>query len=106
MRRGRRICSCGSSSGFTTKLRCPSVHMCPVEFEQQPQLTLAFAQKDVEYKTNELSEKSDAFSWVKADLDGAKRELSLTNEYFDKLKPGCMNSGTTHAEEAELTRDA
>ena len=29
-----------------------------VEFDHQPQLILDFAQKDVEYKTNEVSEKS------------------------------------------------
>ena len=33
VRRGRIICSCGvSSSGFTTKVRCPCVHTCTVEF--------------------------------------------------------------------------
>ena len=35
-------------------------------------------------------EKSAALSQVRADLDGATRELSFTNQYFDKLKPDCM----------------
>ena len=77
-------------SGFTTKLRRPCVHTRTVEFEHQPQLTLGFAQKDLEYKTNEVSEKSIAFSQVRADLDGATRRLSFINKYFDKLKPDCM----------------
>ena len=64
------------------------------------------AAEDLEYKTNEVVEKSEPVSQVKADLDGARRELSLPNEYFDELKPECMNSGHTHAGEAELTRDA
>ena len=51
------------------------VYTRTVELEHQPQLTLDFAQKDLEYKTQ-----------VRADLDGAMRELSFTNEYFDKLK--------------------
>ena len=59
MRRGHRFCSCGvSSSRFTTKLRRPCVYTRTVEFDHQPQLILDFAQKDVEYKTNEVSEKS------------------------------------------------
>ena len=56
-----------------------------VEFEHQPQLTLDFAQKDLECKTNEVSEKSAALFQVRTDLDGAVRALSLFNEYFDKL---------------------
>ena len=61
VRRGRRFCSCGvSCSGFTTKLRRPCVYTRTVEFEHQPQLTLDFAQKDSEYKTNEVSEKYTA----------------------------------------------
>jgi len=70
------------------------------EFVHQSQLTLASTQKDVEYKTNEVSSKSAALSQAKADLDSAKRELGLANEYFDKLKPDCVNSGITHADRA------
>ena len=54
VRSGRRF----SSSGFTTKLRRPCVYTRTVEFDHQPQLILDFAQKDVEHKTNEVSEKS------------------------------------------------
>ena len=58
-----RGCRCGdfsgvSSSGFTTEWRRPCVCTRTVEFEHQPQLFLDFAQKDVEYKNNEVSEKS------------------------------------------------
>ena len=74
-----------SSCGFTMKLRRPCVRTRTVEFEHQPQLTLDFAQKDLECKTNEVSEKSAALFQVRTDLDGAVRALSLFNEYFDKL---------------------
>ena len=47
------------------------------ELAHQSQLTLAFTQKDVEYKTNEVSVKSAAVSQSKADLDGAKRSWDL-----------------------------
>ena len=48
-----------------------------VEFEHQSQLTLAFTQKDLEYETNEVHEKSAAVSQTKAGSDGAKRERAL-----------------------------
>ena len=54
-----------------------------VEFEHQSQLTLAFTQKDLEYETSEVSEKSAALSQAKADSDDAMNELSPTREHFD-----------------------
>ena len=70
------------------------------EFAHQSQLTLAFTQKDMEYKTNEVSAKSAALSQARADLDGVKKELGFASEYFDKLNSDCMNSGITHADRA------
>ena len=80
MRCGRRICSWWvSSSGFTTKLRLPCVYTRTVEFEHQPQLILDFAQKDVEYKTHEVSEKSaDCMGWSSA--SGSKRQRHNCNQ--------------------------
>ena len=65
--------------GSTTKLRRPCVHTRTVEFDHQPQVILDFAQKDVEYKINEVSEKSPD-CMARSSASGSKRQRHNCNQ--------------------------
>ena len=61
----------------TTEIPQEQVQQRTVELEHQSQLTPAFIQKELECETNEVSERSAAICWAKADSDSANVERTL-----------------------------
>jgi len=41
-----------------------------------------------------------AIETAKADLEGTQRELTAALDYFEKLKPSCIETGVSHEERA------
>lgn len=52
--------------------------------------------KDVEFKTDKKATTAGKKQSAEADRDGAQKELDAANAYFEKLKPACLESGTTY----------
>merc|ERR1719379_3165400 len=53
----------------------------------------AAKEKDIEHKNNEKQTKEQTVTEKKADLDTTQNELTAANEYFEKLKPSCLDAG-------------
>jgi len=50
----------------------------------------------LEHKTAKRQDEEQALTTKKADLDGTQKELDAALAYFDKLKPSCVDSGTSY----------
>jgi len=53
-------------------------------------------QKDVEHKTAKVKSEKKALVVKAADLEGTQKELDAALLYFDKLKPSCIDAGTSY----------
>merc|ERR1719387_2323188 len=51
---------------------------------------------DMEHKTAKKQDQSQTLATKKGDLEGTQKELDAALAYFDKLKPTCVNSGTSY----------
>merc|ERR1712203_400041 len=50
----------------------------------------------VEHKTAKMQDQQQALNSKKGDLDSVQKELDAALEYFDKLKPSCIDSGISY----------
>mmetsp|Transcript_39403 Transcript_39403/g.73143 ORF Transcript_39403/g.73143 Transcript_39403/m.73143 type:complete len:666 (+) Transcript_39403:60-2057(+) len=53
-------------------------------------------ERDIEHKTVKKQDTEQALSLKKKDLAGTEKELSAALDYFDKLKPSCVNVGVSY----------
>jgi len=51
---------------------------------------------DIEHKTANKQDQSQALTMQKEDLEGTQKELDAALSYFDKLKPSCVDSGVSY----------
>jgi prefoldin subunit 5 len=51
--------------------------------------------KDIEHKTSKKEDQESTLAEKKADLEGTQKELDAALDYFDKLKPSCIESGVS-----------
>jgi len=51
--------------------------------------------KDIEHKTAKTQDDSEAMVTKKEDLEGTEKELDAALDYFDKLKPSCVDAGVS-----------
>jgi hypothetical protein len=51
--------------------------------------------KDIEHKTSKKEDQESTIAEKKADLEGTQKELDAALDYFDKLKPSCIESGVS-----------
>merc|ERR1712073_25413 len=51
--------------------------------------------KDIEHKSAKKQRQEGALVQKKADLEGNQKELDAAIDYFDKLKPSCIDSGAS-----------
>merc|ERR1719240_2307856 len=58
----------------------------------------AVKSQDMKDKENMKTEKSSANAQAKKDLAGVSEELSAALEYYDKLKPSCVDAGESYEE--------
>jgi len=52
--------------------------------------------KDIEHKSGKKQNQQQAMQEKKKDLDGTQTELDAALEYFEKLKPSCMDAGESY----------
>uniref|UniRef100_A0A7S4PXX0 Uncharacterized protein n=1 Tax=Alexandrium monilatum TaxID=311494 RepID=A0A7S4PXX0_9DINO len=53
-------------------------------------------QRDIEHKTSKKQDQSQALTVAKRDLEGTQKELDAALDYFDKLKPSCVDVGVSY----------
>ena len=51
---------------------------------------------DIEHKTAKKQDESQALQTAEEDLAGTKEELDAALQYFDKLKPSCVDAGVSY----------
>merc|ERR1719163_1623528 len=51
---------------------------------------------DIEHKTAKKQDQSQTLATKKGDLEGTQKELDAALAYFDKLKPTCVNAGSSY----------
>jgi len=51
---------------------------------------------DIEHKTKKKQDKTQALEEMKGDLDGTQKELDAALAYYEKLKPSCVDAGTSY----------
>jgi chromosome segregation ATPase len=51
---------------------------------------------DIEHKTAKKQDENQALTVKSEDLEGTQKELNAALEYFDKLKPSCVDSGISY----------
>eukprot|EP00440_Ansanella_granifera_P029450 gb/GFBE01031987.1/.p1 GENE.gb/GFBE01031987.1/~~gb/GFBE01031987.1/.p1 ORF type:complete len:668 (+),score=296.96 gb/GFBE01031987.1/:1-2004(+) len=73
-------------------------------FMQDSKVTKAEKSKEQEHKTAKKQDKASELINMQADLQGTQKELDASMEYFEKLKPDCLDAGTSY-EERKLRRE-
>jgi len=53
---------------------------------------------ELEHKTNKRQRKEADLVSTNNDLKGNKEELAAAEDYYDKLKPSCVDAGVSHEE--------
>jgi chromosome segregation ATPase len=51
---------------------------------------------DIDHKTDKKQDKSQTLTVKKSELQGEQKELDAALAYYDKLKPTCVNTGTSY----------
>merc|ERR1719327_1597473 len=65
-------------------------------FMTDSKVDLEGQQTDIEHKTAKVKSEKKALVAKKADLEGTQKELDAALLYFDKLKPSCIDAGTSY----------
>jgi cell division septum initiation protein DivIVA len=68
------------------------------QFMTDSQVDKAQKSKDIEHKTAKKQNEEQALQEKKGDLEGTQKELDSALNYFDKLKPQCIDSGVSYEE--------
>jgi hypothetical protein len=70
------------------------------DFMTDSKVSKAQAETDTEHTHAKKQTAEMAIETAKADLDGTQRELTAALDYFEKLKPSCIETGVSHEERA------
>merc|ERR1719331_56353 len=71
------------------------------KFMQDSKVDKTAKSKDVEHKNVKLQDDEQALTTKKDDLHSAQKELSAAFAYYDKLKPSCVDAGTSYSKRVE-----
>merc|ERR1712187_668590 len=66
------------------------------EFMTVSKVDKAGKSKDIEHKTAKKQDHTQALTVKVSDLEGTQKELDASLAYYDKLKPSCVDAGTTY----------
>lgn len=75
------------------------------DFMNESALNKVAMQKDVEFKSDKKQEKTSKKEQTTEDLTSAQKELDAANAYFEKLKPACLDAGTTYEDRVARRKD-
>merc|ERR1719217_95869 len=68
------------------------------EFMNDSEIDKTAKTKDIEHKTQKKQDQEQALEEKKADLEGTQKELDAALDYFEKLKPDCVDTGESYEE--------
>jgi len=66
------------------------------KFIQESTVDKAQKTKDIEHKSAKKSSNQSELTSTEADLEGTKKELDSALNYYDKLKPTCIDAGVSY----------
>jgi len=75
------------------------------DFMADSEADIKVKKKDIEHKTTKKQDEEQALMVTEKDLKGTEKELSAALEYFDKLKPSCINVGVSYDERVGHRKD-
>lgn len=75
------------------------------EFMTTSEVDKAAKTKDIEIKQNQKEEDEKALHQAKVDLEGTQKELDAALQYFDKLKPSCVDADVSYEDRVERRKD-
>merc|ERR1719253_307570 len=75
------------------------------DFMTDSKVSKAQAETDTEHTHAKKQTAEMAIETAKADLDGTQRELTAALDYFEKLKPSCIETGVSHEERASRRQE-
>merc|ERR1719230_2024404 len=56
---------------------------------------------DIEHKTTLKQDQSKSMTEKKSDLEGTQKELAAALDYYEKLKPSCVDSGVSYEDRVQ-----
>merc|ERR1719169_369192 len=71
------------------------------EFLEESEASKAQKEKDIEHKTSEKSNQEAEIVEKKQNLDTTEKELAAAMEYYEKLKPSCLEAGHSFDERVQ-----
>jgi len=71
------------------------------EFAQDTAVTKTQKTKDIEHKETLKQNQESQLVVTGSDLEGTQRELDTALNYYDKLKPSCVDTGTSYEERVQ-----
>jgi len=71
------------------------------KFIQESDVSKAQKNKDIDHKTAKKSNQESELTNTVADLEGTQKELDTALNYYDKLKPTCIDSGVSYEERVQ-----
>eukprot|EP00928_Gymnodinium_smaydae_P099830 TRINITY_DN963_c0_g1_i1.p1 TRINITY_DN963_c0_g1~~TRINITY_DN963_c0_g1_i1.p1 ORF type:complete len:710 (-),score=200.51 TRINITY_DN963_c0_g1_i1:78-2141(-) len=66
------------------------------QFMTDSKVDKAAKNKDTEHKTAKKQDQTQALTVKRSDLEGTQKELDAALSYYDKLKPSCVDAGTSY----------
>jgi len=71
------------------------------QFMTDSEVDKAQKTKDIEHQTKAKQDQSQSLTEKKADLEGTQKELAAALDYYEKLKPSCVDSGVSYEERVQ-----
>jgi len=75
------------------------------EFMSDSAIDKAGKEKSMEHKEQDMHEASMTLSETKSALESAEQQLNAAVEYYDKLKPSCLDTGMSYEERVTRRRE-
>jgi len=75
------------------------------EFMNDSNVDKAQKTKDLEHKSTTKQDQETALQQKKGDLTGTQKELDAALEYYEKLKPSCVDSGVSYEDRVKQRKE-
>eukprot|EP00928_Gymnodinium_smaydae_P099831 TRINITY_DN963_c0_g1_i2.p1 TRINITY_DN963_c0_g1~~TRINITY_DN963_c0_g1_i2.p1 ORF type:complete len:707 (-),score=219.16 TRINITY_DN963_c0_g1_i2:71-2131(-) len=75
------------------------------QFMTDSKVDKAAKNKDTEHKTAKKQDQTQALTVKRSDLEGTQKELDAALSYYDKLKPSCVDAGTSYEDRVSRRKE-
>jgi len=65
----------------------------------------ALKQNESEHKSNRITDKESALHTAQEELKSTQDQLQAANDYYEKLKPSCVDSGSNYEDRVRLREE-